>query len=433
MQDLTHHSCAANDLKEAFAAQPGTVSRHPRRLALYSHDTMGLGHMRRNLAIAEALAASKPQPTILMIAGSREIGAFDLPACTDTLALPGLYKEANGAYRPRCLDVSPGELRAIRASIICAALEIFAPDALIVDKVPTGVTGELCSSLDLLRQKGRTRCVLGLRDVIDEPAVMQREWTLEGNYDAIRRYYDAVWVYGDPAIYDPVRAYGFPQDITSITCHTGYLGSMRCGSGEEVEEEFWRNLGLPADRLLVCTVGGGQDGARLAEAFIQTDLPPESCGVVITGPFMPVETKRRLHLLAMAKPQLRLVSFTARSTLLLQRAERIVTMGGYNTICEALSLGKRLLVVPRTSPRLEQLLRAERMRDLGLLDMLHPGELTPEALGRWLCSGENSHLRAKEKINLDGLRRLPELLDKLLASPSKVLAECASGRLEHAK
>ena len=45
-------------------------------------------------------------------------------------------------------------------------------------------------------------------------------------------------------------------------------------------------------------------------------------------------------------------------------------MGGYNTFCEVLSFDKRALIVPRTKPRLEQFIRAERAQELGLVRML---------------------------------------------------------------
>ena len=73
----------------------GRPDRH-RRVALYSHDTMGIGHMRRNLLIAQALAHG-PQPvSILMVAGAREVSAFGLPPGVDCLTLPSLFKDDKG-------------------------------------------------------------------------------------------------------------------------------------------------------------------------------------------------------------------------------------------------------------------------------------------------------------------------------------------------
>src|SRR5215831_4362720 len=83
----------------------GVRPRKP-RIALYSHDTMGVGHMRRNLLIAAALARLRSPAVILLIAGAREVNAFGVPPGVDCLSLPALRKEGNGQYQARHLDLS---------------------------------------------------------------------------------------------------------------------------------------------------------------------------------------------------------------------------------------------------------------------------------------------------------------------------------------
>ncbi|PYP23949.1 MAG: glycosyltransferase, partial [Gemmatimonadetes bacterium] len=134
----------------------------PYRVALYSHDTMGLGHMRRNLLLAQALRHSRLQAVVLMIAGAREASLVTSTAAVDCVALPSLRKDGGGQYHPRHLAVSLKELLALRARTAGAALEAFAPDVLIVDTVPRGALRELDPVLESLRARGRTRLVLGL-------------------------------------------------------------------------------------------------------------------------------------------------------------------------------------------------------------------------------------------------------------------------------
>src|SRR4051794_16660339 len=85
------------------------------RVALYSHDTMGIGHMRRNLLIAQALAAPPVSATVLLIAGAREAAAFTMPPGVDCLTLPSLYKTADGRYQSRALGLSLDELIDLRS------------------------------------------------------------------------------------------------------------------------------------------------------------------------------------------------------------------------------------------------------------------------------------------------------------------------------
>ena len=67
---------------------------------------------------------------------------------------------------------------------------------------------------------------------------------------------------------------------------------------------------------------------------------------------------------------MRTLTFDARLEGLMARAGGIVAMGGYNTFCEILSFDKPALIVPRTTPRLEQFIRAQRAAELGLVAML---------------------------------------------------------------
>ena len=54
----------------------------------------------------------------------------------------------------------------------------------------------------------------------------------------------------------------------------------------------------------------------------------------------------------------------------MNEAVGVVAMGGYNTFCEILSFDKPALVLPRTAPRREQFIRAERAHQLGLISMV---------------------------------------------------------------
>jgi predicted glycosyltransferase len=404
------------------------------RVALYSHDTMGLGHMRRNLLLAQALQRSELKAIVLMIAGAREASLLTATAGVDCVALPSLRKDGGGQYHPRHLAVSLDELLALRARTAGAALEAFAPDVLIVDNVPRGALRELDPVLESLRARGRTRLVLGLRDVLDEPATLQGEWARAQNQDAVRSYYDAVWVYGDPAVYDPVHEYGFAPDVAAKVRYTGYLDQRaRLAFARRRGKDPLAALGWSRDRLVLCLVGGGQDGADLAEAFVEADLPAGTNGLLVTGPCMPAAVRGRLVRHVASNPNRRVVSFVHEPTRLVRRADRVVAMGGYNTVYEVLSFEKPALIVPRVKPRREQLIRAERLQALGLVDVLHPTDLSPRALTAWLASECPPGRPARQRIDFNGLARVPLLLEELLGlRPPLPPRRQAAGKVHHA-
>jgi predicted glycosyltransferase len=387
-----------------------------RRIALYSHDAMGMGHLRRNALIAQTLASSPLRSGLLCISGTCDATTLALPPGADYVTLPALRKEQSGRrYTSRRLPLPTRDLIELRARLIVAALDAFEPDLFIVDKVPRGLLGELEPTLRHLRSRGRTRCVLGLRDVLDEPAVVQREWAEQRNEDAIRRYFDAVWVYGDPAVYDMAREYNLSSGLAGMIRYTGYL-DQRPRLAQAEAEEAPAGLDQDGGRLALCLVGGGEDGSALAEAFAAAELPEHTSGVVVAGPMMPREGRERLHGSAVLRARMQVLDFVPEPGFLLHRAHRVVAMGGYNTTCEVLSHGKRALIVPRVHPRREQMIRAQRLHQLGVVDLLDPSDLSPEALARWLAADEPPAVDARLRIDFQGLQRIPRLVTELLAS-----------------
>lgn len=400
------------------AAPQKRASRSPTRrwrIALYSHDTMGLGHKRRNLLIAQTLGDSALQADILMISGMRDASSLPTPPGVDCLTLPALYKHTDGQYHSRRLEISLADIIALRSQVICSAIQAFQPDIFIVDNVPRGAVRELDPTLEWLRNHGHTRCILGLRDILDTPAAVQRDWQRAANEEAIRAYYDEVWVYGDSQVYDITTAYDFSPDITAKIQHLGYLDQRhRLQHARPKDHNLVEGLHLPPGELVLCTVGGGQDGANLATAFAQAPLPPNTNGIIVTGPFMPAEARQKISLYGQNNPRLRVLEYVEEPTLLLAQAHRVIAMGGYNTVCEILSFEKQALIVPRVQPRQEQLIRAQRLTEMGLVNMLHPDQVTPEAIAHWLHQPSESP-QGRDRLNLQGLQALPQRILKILA------------------
>ncbi|NBD14823.1 MAG: glycosyltransferase [Cyanobacteria bacterium] len=387
------------------------------RIILYSHDTMGLGHKRRNLLIAQTLGISAINADILLISGMRDGNPLQTPAGIDYLTLPALYKNTNGQYQARRLDLTLKEIITLRSQIIRTAVQTFQPDVLIVDNVPRGAMGELNATLQYLRTQTQTRCILGLRDVLDEPKVIRRSWQRSNHKDAIRRYYDAVWVYGDPKIYNPIQDYGLSVDLTAKFRYTGYL-DRRSTLQFVTQEQLQETLNLPNERLALCLLGGGQDGGQLAEAFVKTKFPPHTHGVIITGPMMPQQQRQQIQAYADLRSDLSVFEYVAEPALFLERADWVIAMGGYNTTCEILSFEKQALIVPRVRPRQEQLIRVQLLKKLGLVDMLHPDHLSPQSLSTWLHQ-EKSAPNIRQKIDFRGLERIPQFLAEMLEEPAE--------------
>lgn len=399
------------------ADRPAQTGTGGPRIVLYSHDTMGLGHMRRNILIARTLAESRLKANVLLVSGAREVGRFELPPGIDCLVLPSYAKSAAGAYQSRHLDLETRELVRLRAHTINVSVNAYDPDLMIVDNVPRGALDELDPVLTTLNARGKARCVLGLRDVLDEPEVVQREWRKRKNLPAIDWHYDEVWIYGDPAIYDLCQEYGFGPSFTARARFTGYLDARKRATprtatiAAPVEEGA---VEVPEQPYNLCLVGGGQDGYALARAFVQSMQPPGTVGVLIMGPFMQPDHANELRRIAAHNGALQVLGFVKEPTLLLRNARRVVAMGGYNTVNEVLAFERPTLIVPRVRPRLEQLVRAERLAELGHVDMLHPDGLGPSPISAWLASPSRGADHLRSPIDLQGLDRLTGFVETLL-------------------
>ena len=337
------------------------------RILVYSHDTFGLGHLRRCRTIAHALVERYKGLSVLILSGSPIIGSFDFRARVDFVRVPGVIKLHNGEYTSLALHIDVEQTLAIRGSIIQHTALSYAPDLFLVDKEPLGLKGEVQSTLAMLKERGTT-CVLGLRDVLDEPGQLRREWERKHVIPALEHLYDEIWVYGLPQIADPLAGLDLPPAVREKTVYTGYLPRSIPQSTEIVTDHV-----LDEPYVLV-TTGGGGDGAGLVDWVLRAyersaDLPYRA--VVVLGPFMQPAVQKEFLERVSRLPNVDALTFDAHLEVLMERAAGVVAMGGYNTFCEILSLDKPAIVVPRTRPRQEQFIRASRAAQLGLIRLLN--------------------------------------------------------------
>ena len=343
------------------------AGRDHKRILIYSHDTFGLGHLRRCRAIAHSLVDADTSLSVLILSGSPIIGSFDFRSRVDFVRIPGVIKLRNGEYVSLNLHIDIEETLAMRSSIIRHTADIFDPDMLIVDKEPLGLRGEMRPALDLLRARG-TPMVLGLRDVMDDPLALETEWERKNAIPALSEYYDELWVYGLPQICDPLAGLDLPASVRRRMVYTGYLHRQLGATAPNADKDD-----LVDGEFLLVTAGGGGDGDDLIDwvlAAYEHDpgaLPP---ALVVFGPFMVSERQNSFAARAVPLAKIRTLTFDAHLESLMVRAAGVVAMGGYNTFCEILSFDKPALIVPRRVPRLEQFIRAERAAELGLVSQL---------------------------------------------------------------
>ncbi len=378
------------------------------RFLFYSHDGFGLGHTRRHLAVARALVEMAPESSVLLATGSDIVSRLGQTLAIDILKLPGLRKVSNDEYASRRLHMAVSEIRSLRSALLLAAVKVYRPTVVLVDKHPFGVKGEFRAGLQELRAAGG-RAVLGLRDILDEPANVLKEWSAYRMRERLAEAYDLVLVYGERSVFDPIEQYEFPQALADLTRFCGYVVNE-----DEAEPAFEpgspaASRGKSSRPTVLATAGGGEDGFRLLQTFIHAAAGAAWDGIAIAGPMSPDPELKTLRRLA-ARANVTLYTFVPDLAPLFQSVDAVVCMGGYNTLVEAVSKGTPTVCVPRTIPRREQLIRARAFAQQGLLAVIEPEVLdgvhlrsaVERALG---ASRRELFRRVHSVLSFDGARR----------------------------
>lgn len=383
-------------------------------ILMYSHDTYGLGHIRRTMAIANHLRDDSTN--VLILTGSPIAGRFKFPEQVDFVRIPGMIKHTNDEYKSLSIKIEERQALSIRTNIILATAKTFKPNLFIVDKEPLGLKREVLPTLQWFKEKHpATKTVLGLRDILDESSVIRNDWTEKNVYSYLNELYGEIWIYGNQEIYDPVEMYNVPSIIHDRVKFTGYIPrKSTCLSKRQTVRKRYRIM--EEDKFVLVTTGGGGDGFEVIDHFLDmhdyypTSLPFKS--IIITGPFMPKKIREQLKKRA-KKFGIKTLPFHPRMEELMDAADLVISMGGYNTICEILSQCTPALIIPRETPRKEQLIRAERLKKEGLLDYVPWTEVTPQNLREKVFQLIKNRESFKKRIKAFDLSGLDTMLARL--------------------
>jgi predicted glycosyltransferase len=225
-------------------------------------------------------------------------------------------------------------------------------------------------------------------------------------------FYDKVWVYGPPDFYDPLTGLDVPPAVRAKMRFLGFL-----------QRSLQRNE-MPGHRpegdYILVTTGGGGDGADLIHDVLdayQQDPQLQHRALIVLGPYMPARKRNKLVRKGARIPYIKIIEFDNRMEELIAGAKAVVAMGGYNTYCEILSFDKPALIVPRVTPREEQLIRARRAAELGLIEMLLPEEAEDSqrfADALKVLSDRPRPSQSNPHLTLEGLPHISEIVAELL-------------------
>lgn len=384
------------------------------RFLLYSHDSWGLGHIRRSLAIAGALTSRFENANVLLVTGSPCATQFDLPLNCDVLKLPSVSKDGMGNYVPRSFSGDIARTIELRSRLILAAYHAFQPHLILVDHQLTGLRSEALGMLQQARASGK-KAIYGMRDVLDSPEAVQREWNSHECHWALKTGYDRICIYGQPQVFDPREHYPTLASVWDKIEFSGYVVAP--------VDDVTRLPVPPLRPKVLVTAGGGGDGGHRIETYLAALAlrPADWTSQIITGPLMDRARvrhyKREIQRKGLSE-QVQISRFHAGIPRLLQTADAVVSMAGYNSCTEILQSGVPAVFLPRTFPRKEQLIRARRLQELGLATCIE--EPDPQAVRAAVERALLHTARRPDQISLNGLDGLCGIVSRLLTGMGEV-------------
>jgi predicted glycosyltransferase len=285
-----------------------------------------------------------------------------------------------------------------------------------VDKEPLGLKKEVLPTLQWLRRcRPDTRSILGLRDIMDDAETVKKDWQDKKVYQHLEQLYSEIWIYGIQEFYNPIDEYEISESISRKMHFTGYI-PRKIPSADAVAKNKKEHGLKSGEKLVVVTTGGGGDGYRVMDTYLSmlesfaTNPPFKS--VLITGPFMPKNQRKDVFKRA-RKLGVRTYHFYRQMEKIFAAADIVVSMGGYNTLCEILSQGTISLVIPRETPRQEQLIRARAFRKQNLVDYIPWTDFTPVLLRDKilaLLQNPEPYLEAVSRFRLTGIETMQQRL-----------------------
>jgi predicted glycosyltransferase len=388
------------------------------RFLIYSQDGLGLGHLKRTTSIANEILRVRPRASVLTLSDSPLGGFFQSRPNHDYVKLPSIVKIGPGNWRPLDLSLELDEVLSMRRDLIHNAALHFGPHVLLVDHMPHGALGELVPTLEELGRNGKTKIVLGLRDVLDSPKVIRERWRVEGAYDALRSFYDLVLIYGSRTLFDHAARYGLPAEIASKLRYCGYVcAPQKARYASSIRSEY-KKRGDASSKLIVGMAGGGADGYTIMRSLLDAVQLLEATGlqfrmVMVTGPFMPEAQRQELQARAVGLP-VRVRRTVSDPFSYITAADVAVAMAGYNSTMEVFRSGTPSILVPRVGPSREQRMRVKILHSRGWIDSIDPTKISgaklAEAIKRALDRG-----RSKDASDGPELNGLHEAVTHLLA------------------
>ncbi len=384
------------------------VSTPKSNLFLYCNYVYGIGHLIRSLELSKGLTNDF---NVYLLSGGEPLPNLDICDTINFIQLPGLFKkEQEKELTPVDQNMSLSECFVKRQVLIDQWVKEIKPDVIIMEHFPFGLLFEEESLhlIDYAKEYNQNlKLVCSVREVIESP--------LGGPNDGkvchiLNKYFDLVLVHGDERVIPISRSFPRVNSIQIPLIHTGYVVAKRF-------VEPLQNTQMP---ILLASVAGGRLGTELLEAVIEShkELVPQIPHqlIIFTGAFQGQTLKRFITKSTEENNGIKILKFDRYQYLhYLSSAEVVVSLGGYNSTLESISLKKKVLIYDRdfAGNNREQNLRIRSLEEKGCLKTFTGEDLSHGRLSELILRAFNSQNDLVYEIDFNGVERSREQIINL--------------------
>jgi predicted glycosyltransferase len=367
------------------------------RVFFYVQHLLGIGHLKRAAAIAQALVEADAQVDFVLggapVAGIAPVGARVVqlpPAIASDAQFTNLLDERGNKVDERW--------KVKRRQALLDAFEQAKPDVVLLEMYPFGrrqFRFELLPLLDIVgTQFPKPLVAVSVRDILVDKGRMDRAREV---VDIVNKHVDQVLVHGDPRLTRLDLTFPLVADIAHKLTYTGFV----------VEQPIPADaLADRADGEILVSAGGGAVGFPLLSAAIRAKKLTRHRHRrwrIVTGANLPASERAELDKLAAGDEDIAIEGFRADFGRLLTSCQLSVSQGGYNTVMELIATRCPSVVVPfAEGGESEQTLRARMLMERQVLSMVDPEFLTAGTLAAAI---DAVHPPAALELNLDGARQ----------------------------
>ena len=392
------------------------------KLLFYCQHILGIGHLIRSMEIVRGLLADFE---VYFVNGGRVVEDFPIPEGVQVMNLPAIATDPEfQALRAIDPDQTLEDVFETRRTILLDLVDRVQPDVLVIELFPFGrrrFSAELIPCIETAKARG-VKVVCSLRDIVVTKQDQSRHE--EKICRLMNQYFDLLLIHGDPAFQPLDLSFSRVEDLHCPVFYTGYVVQEYV-----VQESASKDADLLLiDRdtpLILTSVGGGRFGHELLFCVVDAaqyleHLPHQI--LVFTGPFCPPEVFATLETKAAQRPNVVLQRYTPNLLAHMHQADLSISMAGYNTTMNVLTSTVRAMMLPFTgNDDQEQTLRAERLEELGMVQVIRPDDLQPQQFAQRVMDCLQQRTPARS-FDFQGVAKTAAYLKKLADSKISVPA-----------